>query len=166
MLTWCILVPLDSTSQAPVAARDKPKPKPMKSRVEKPKPPPKGTTKPSAKGAAKPKTKSAPKAKAKGAAKVKTAPKKRQAPSEPVDSKEDVSPVDVNGSGEDEVPECTMKRPAARFKKPAAAEASVKSEVSSKISNPYFYTNLNQWGIKVNGKQKISARLSVICFFR
>lgn len=69
----------------------------------------------------------------------------------------------------EEVPEAEgLKRPAA-FRRPSASPKQKSSRVSpeedakateGKISNPYFYSNLNQWGIKVNGKQKVSVRCS------
>ena len=156
------VVLLDSTSQEPILA---PKAKPVKPKSKAgaqlaPKPKVKGACKPKAKGAAKAKGASASKAKSSG----KTA--------EPT---EEVSPQDVNGDDESEVEEPPRKRPSASSKtlkqKPAAAAAKVKAEKAkkaekaSKISNPYFYSNLNQWGIKVDGKQKISVWLSVICCF-
>lgn len=153
------VVPLDSTSQEPTPA---PKAKPVKPK-----------SKAGAKLAPKPKVKGACKPKAKGAAKAKSASKAKSS-GKTAEPTEEVSPQDVNGD-ESEVEEPPRKRPSASSttlkQKPAAAAAKVKAEKakkaerSSKISNPYFYSNLNQWGIKVDGKQKISVWLSVICCF-
>lgn len=153
------VVPLDSTSQEPTPAS---KAKPVKPK-----------SKAGAKLAPKPKVKGACKPKAKGKAKAKSASKAKSS-GKTAEPTEEVSPQDVNGD-ESEVEEPPRKRPSASSKtlkqKPAAAAAKVKAEKakkaerSSKISNPYFYSNLNQWGIKVDGKQKISVWLSVICCF-
>lgn len=155
------MIPLDSTLQAAPAPKGK---------VNKPKAKATaGTSTPKAKGVAKPKVKNTAKSKAKSAAKSKSVAKKRTAESEAEPMEEAVSPPDVNGDDDEDDDEGPpKKKPAASssslMKKPAAG--TVQPERSSKISNPYFYSNLNQWGIKIDGKQKISVWPSVICCFQ
>ena len=98
------------------------------------------------------------------AAKAKAAPKSSS--SKPKAKKSDEETQQEVGEARGE--ELVLKRPSA-LRRPSANPKQKSRRVSpekdakaaaDKISNPYFYNNLNQWGIKVNGKQRVSVQCS------
>lgn len=122
---------------------------------------PKAKVKSEAKAAA-----SKPKSTKEKAAKAKAASKSKGRKSELPGTDEDEEQLEE--ADESERGEVALKRPAA-FRRPSASPKQKSHRVSfeedekatkGKISNPYFYNNLNQWGIKVDGKQKVSVRCS------
>ena len=98
------------------------------------------------------------------AAKAKAAPKSSSSKSKAKKCDEETQQEVGEARGE----ELVLKRPSA-MRRPSANPKQKSRRVSpekdakaaeDKISNPYFYNNLNQWGIKVNGKQKVSVQCS------